>query len=888
MTAPVKDITYRAFLSYSHRDTSEAAWLHKKLEEWRIDRDLVGRETTIGPVPETLRPIFRDREDFAGGHSLEQATHAALEASEFLIVLCSPSAVASDYVNEEVRKFKAMGRADRVIPVIIAGEPYSDTFECFPPAVKYTVDDWGQITDTPAEPLAPDFRDRGDGRRRAAAKVVAGLLGVRYDEIRQRARQARSRARLQTTIAAASFLMVTFMGGFYYWKTIHLATQQELSQKQLAKLEGLVKDLLSSSAETAGSPEPETAEDLEKALKFAQRRANAGDRRMARALIQLSWGRVVEAQKLFQEVADDKAARIEKARTYIKRQETETAAAFRNLGAIARLADPRRARMAYARALEFDPDHPDTLYWHGTLHLRAGDLGTAEKSLTRLMDVATLKRNRLGIYRAHLRLGEIVKDRGNLEAALVHQRQAIAIARGRLTEQPKNLDRQHELSVSYEKVGDVQMAQGNLAGALRNYNKALAIAERLIATDPDNAGWQRGLSISHERVGNIQITQGDLESALKSHRGALAIRERLAKADPKNAGWQRGLSVSFERVGNVEMRQGNLEGALTLYHEGLAITERLAASDPNNAGWQRDLSVSHGRVGSALAAQGDLKSALKSYRDSLAIAERLASSDIENAGWQRDLSVSYEKVGDVQLTQNDLGGALSTYRRSLAIRQHLAGSDPKNAGWQRDLAVSYNKLGDVQVAHGAHDAAQSAFGHAHAIMERLTASDPMNAGWQHHLSMSLEKIGTVRLAQGAFDQALAAYSGGLSITRKLASSDPRNASWQRDLSVAFSNVGRVQVELGEHEAALTAYRHGLLIMEKLATADPGNPGLQVDLVVGQGKLGLLFVKMNRREEALATFREGRAMIAPLARNAEHGRWQDFLGLFDREIASLGG
>jgi hypothetical protein len=56
---------YRAFLSYSHRDTAWAKWLHRALETYRIDKDLVGRETAHGPVPKTLRPIFRDREDFS-------------------------------------------------------------------------------------------------------------------------------------------------------------------------------------------------------------------------------------------------------------------------------------------------------------------------------------------------------------------------------------------------------------------------------------------------------------------------------------------------------------------------------------------------------------------------------------------------------------------------------------------------------------------------------------------------------------------------------------------------------------------------------------------------------------------------------------------------------
>jgi hypothetical protein len=64
-----------------------------------------------------LRPIFRDREDFSAGHSLTAQTLAALEASEFLIVLCSPAVAQSTYVNEEIRRFKTMERADHLIPV---------------------------------------------------------------------------------------------------------------------------------------------------------------------------------------------------------------------------------------------------------------------------------------------------------------------------------------------------------------------------------------------------------------------------------------------------------------------------------------------------------------------------------------------------------------------------------------------------------------------------------------------------------------------------------------------------------------------------------------------------------------------------------------------------
>jgi hypothetical protein len=145
--AETTQFKYRAFLSYSHRDKAWAKWLHAAIEGYRIDKDLSGRATLAGPVPKTLRPIFRDRDDFAAGHSLTQHTLAALEAAQFLIVICSPHAAQSAYVNEEVRLFKMLGRAERVIPVIVEGDPDDPVRVCFPPALRFKVGADGQITD---------------------------------------------------------------------------------------------------------------------------------------------------------------------------------------------------------------------------------------------------------------------------------------------------------------------------------------------------------------------------------------------------------------------------------------------------------------------------------------------------------------------------------------------------------------------------------------------------------------------------------------------------------------------------------------------------------------------------------------------------------------------
>ena len=110
----IVQLRYRAFISYSHANISSAKWLHRELEQFRIDKDLVGQLTATGTIPRTLRPIFRDRDDFTAGHTLTEQTLAALDASAALIVLCSPQSAVSRYVNEEIRLFKCASRTGRL------------------------------------------------------------------------------------------------------------------------------------------------------------------------------------------------------------------------------------------------------------------------------------------------------------------------------------------------------------------------------------------------------------------------------------------------------------------------------------------------------------------------------------------------------------------------------------------------------------------------------------------------------------------------------------------------------------------------------------------------------------------------------------------------------
>ena len=105
---------YRAFLTYAHKDEERARWLRKKLEDFRVPKHLIGQNSTFGPIPSRLYPIFRDRDELAGAAQLGPLIEQALSDSSHLIILCSPHAVQSRWVNEEIRMFKAMGKQIKI------------------------------------------------------------------------------------------------------------------------------------------------------------------------------------------------------------------------------------------------------------------------------------------------------------------------------------------------------------------------------------------------------------------------------------------------------------------------------------------------------------------------------------------------------------------------------------------------------------------------------------------------------------------------------------------------------------------------------------------------------------------------------------------------------
>jgi tetratricopeptide (TPR) repeat protein len=198
---------YAAFISYSHRDRKWAEWLHRAIENYRIPKGLLAPSAAESKQKNSLGTVFLDRAELPTSSDLAATVLAALEQSAFLIVVCSPDAANSRWVNEEIRIFKSLGREDCILCLIVAGEP--SVSDCFPAALRFKVEG-GEITAVLApEPLAADVRPHKDDRQVARLKIVAGLLGVPFDRLRQRELVRRQR-RLAVIAATSALACVVF------------------------------------------------------------------------------------------------------------------------------------------------------------------------------------------------------------------------------------------------------------------------------------------------------------------------------------------------------------------------------------------------------------------------------------------------------------------------------------------------------------------------------------------------------------------------------------------------------------------------------------------------------------------------------------------------------
>jgi len=594
-------ITYDAFISYSPtKDRGIATALQSVVQ--KLGKPWYRRRA--------LR-LFRDDASLSATPRLWPSIEQALSRSRFLILLASPEASISPWVDKELTWWLDNKTSETLLIGLTQGELWWDG-----PTGDFR---WSETTPLPlvlrkrfvAEPRWIDLRiyressiPVGPEFMALAADFAAAIHGTpKEDVLSEEVRQQR-RAKRRAWFAIATLIAFLGLAGWQYSVAI---MQRHRAENILAIATKTADDLvfnLAESLKATNVPVKITKEILDRARNLQDQLSAAGERSPE---LRRSEGTALgEVSKTLLNIGESGAAltaaqRERKIALEILASDPkdanaqfEASASDTNMGDVLREQGRRsEALVAYRDALELCK----TLIQEGQDTGPAIGTGQWPQYLSQI----------------YVLIGIVQQKQGQLDDAFAAFNQSLAIRKALVQKYPENAAARHGLALSIEYIGGVFVAQGRLQEALASYREAFETLKIGAQREPDNPVYPYSLAANEQTTASILEAQGRLDEALASNKDSLSIYKELAQKDPGNAKRQDRLAATYNAVARTQIEKGRLHEALASYNDGLAIIKALVQKDSSNAQWQSILAASHNGIGSVLENQGRLDEALASY-----------------------------------------------------------------------------------------------------------------------------------------------------------------------------------------------------------------------------------------------------------------------------------
>jgi tetratricopeptide (TPR) repeat protein len=715
---------YDAFISYSHaNDKPIAAALQSVIQ--KLGKPWYRRRA--------LR-VFRDDTSLSATPHLWPSIERALSESRYFILLASPEAAESNWVNKEVAHWLDHNSIDSLLIGLTDGElAWSAKAGDFsrrkkvplPPALK------GQFN---TEPKWVDLRNYRNDPAKADAKFTelaadfaATVRGMaKEDLLSQELRQQRRALTLAWSGVGTLTVLVALAA--WQWREAESAKQIAIVQRDAAT----------------------------RNFKLAH---EAADRLVTKVAQELGMavGTPAEAVRSILEAAQG------------------TLDQLANIG-------PDDEELQFSRSF--------ALREAGALQLKLGDrdaalkalresLAIAERFAARNPDSQKWQEHLAGTYEP---LGDALAGHGQLSEALDAYGNAIAIAK-RVTDSNRSNGLWQFQYLASRGVADLLLRQGKLEAAQQAYRECARIAENRAASTGENR-WQRAVALADVQIGETSLELGRFDQALAAARASVSINEKLVAAEPSNREWQRDMANARTGIGRALLGLGRNDEALTELRGGLAIFDRLAGLDPNNAILQSDVIRSYVFIGDILAAQGKPEEALKAYNQGLSTG-RLAVSDVQRFIW-----ITNQKVGNLLRVQGKLDDAVKAMRTGITVGERLVDADRSNVGLQRDLSMAYSGLANTLTMQNKPDEAIRAYRQSLAIADHsLTKQD---VTLLQDVSMSHFQLGSNLFRTGNASEALEETRKARDIMAELSAMSPDNPHWKLTLNVLNGEVARAE------------------------------------------------------------------------------------------------
>ena len=640
---------YYAFLSYSHKDKELADWLHRELERFRVPSALAGKLTANGVVPRRLTPIFRDEQDLSAGGDLAQEIKGALAASQFLVVLCSPTAAKSRWTNQEIESFKRTRPEGCVLAAVVAGEPFASDIpgredeECFPPALRFKYDRRGHQTTKRAEPLAADFRAGGEGQRLAFLKLVAGMLGVGLDELAQREQTRRHRH--MAWLAAGS------LAGMAVTSTLAIAAFQARNEArdQRREAEGLVAFML---GDLKDKLEPIGRLD---ALDGVGSRVLAYySKQDASQLTDAALSQRSKALSLMAQVADARGDSPTALNLY-RQAMAGTAEAVRR--------DPTNADAIF--------DHAQNVFYVGQFAQNAGDLQTAESSMREYQRLARQMvalqpdsmKYRMEVQYADTNLGIILSDQRRFTEAVPQFTDALSTMEAIATADPSNQEYKQGVAEALTWLSDADRATGNYAEAISTRQRTVATYEQLY-NQTHNVRYQERMIPAQRLLGWFYAERGQTDLAAQQFQASVANADALTAIEPNNATWLEYGARTRISLARMLLVTGKREEAAKETSIACQTIDELLRRPKPRQDWRKGAYACAILKSGLASASGNNDQALAYAQQAVSAARSAKTTDkIEDAF---RLARAYRMVGDVEQSRGNSAAAREAWASGLA------------------------------------------------------------------------------------------------------------------------------------------------------------------------------------------------------------------------------
>lgn len=520
----MSNFKYAGFISYAHADEAVASRLHRALETYPIPKS---KGALIGGR-DKLSPIFRDTAELTAHHSLSEKIQEAVQASRFFIVICSPAAKTSHWVNEEIRLFRSLHGEEAILCVLAEGTP--DT--SFPPA----------FLEEGREPLAANLGGGNDNFKLGTTQLAASMLGVGLDTLIRRDTKRRRRRMQLITVSALAFSGVMGVTAF-----TAVEARNEAQDSRLAAVEAR-NDALESRSQAEGLVEymiSDLKEKLEPVGRLdildgvGKRAAEYYDGQDVTELSDESLLRQSRARHVLGEVAIN-ANRKEDAIREIEAAERLTAEVFNR--------NPDDDEAIYA--------HAQSEYWVGQIDLKKGDF---ENLFIRLTNYKLLTQrlynndseNFSWVMEAGYgenNLGNFYMRQNDNEGALAQFELAIKLYNEALEIEPGNQKALTSLANAYVGASRTALDVNGKDIAFDYQMDAVRICDDLLSQEPNNfdyisrrtsamAGLIHHQLISKNSDGYDKLVQ-DIDNGF----------ERITNHDPSNEVWRRKYNYFQETV----------------------------------------------------------------------------------------------------------------------------------------------------------------------------------------------------------------------------------------------------------------------------------------------------------------------------------------------------